>query len=174
MTSIILRALKPFMAVIPKVNKPKKDVSLKKKILLTFSVLILYGVMTSIPIYVIGGFQPRQEATSITILRTTIASHQGTLFELGIGHILTSFSIMQFLVGIKLIKIDKSNPMDRDLFIAAQKVIAVVLTIPMGLTLIFGGNYGQNLGNKAIIFILIQLLVVGILVILMDEMIQKG
>ena len=81
---------------------------------------------------------------------------------------------MQFLVGIKLIKIDKSNPMDRDLFIAAQKVIAVVLTIPMGLTLIFGGNYGQNLGNKAIIFILIQLFVVGILVILMDEMIQKG
>ena len=80
MASKFLQALRPFMTITPEVVKPKKEVKFNEKILWTFGALIIYFIMSSIPIYGanVSGGDPFE------FLRTIMASNRGTLAELGL------------------------------------------------------------------------------------------
>jgi preprotein translocase SecY subunit len=115
-------------------------------------------------------------------LRVIFASQRGTLVELGIGPIVTAGLILQVLSGSKMINVDFSNPDDRALFTGASKVLSVFMTLFEGLAFILGGAY--NVTNSAGIatppsiqnsfFILLQLIIAGVVIILLDEMLQKN
>src|SRR5437870_6005287 len=114
-------------------------------------------------------------------LRVIFASQRGTLVELGIGPIVTAGLILQVLSGSKMINVDFSNPGDRALFTGASKVLSVFMTLFEGLAFLLGGAY--NVTNSAGVqtppslqnefFILVQLIFAGIVIILLDEMLQK-
>ena len=70
-----------------------------------------------------------------------LASHAGSIMELGIGPIVTAGIIMQLLVGGKIIKLDMSDPDDRALFTGVQKILAIVMAIFEASMLVFGGWY---------------------------------
>ncbi len=109
-------------------------------------------------------------------LRVIFASNRGTLMELGIGPIVTAGLILQLLAGSNIIKCDMSNPEDRGLFTSASKVFSIVLTAIQAGAYILSGMYGTlaELGGGTIIVIFLQLLSAGIIVMLMDELVQKG
>lgn len=93
--------------------------------------------------------------------------------ELGIGPIVTAGLIMQLLAGSKLIEVDFSNPDDRALFTGAQKVLAVLMTMVEAGVYIAARAYGDlTLYQAALVFL--QLTVAGVVLILMDETLQKG
>ena len=173
MASKFLQVLRPFMSLTPEVMKPKKEVKFNEKILWTFGAVIIYFIMSSIPIY---GRPPQQGGDPFEFLRTIMASNRGTLAELGIGPIVTAGLILQILVGSKIINIDMGDPEERSLYTGAQKVLSVFMTIFEGAAYILGGAYGQlsDLGSDKIILIMAQLLAAGIAIILLDEMLQKG
>ena len=114
-------------------------------------------------------------------LRVIFASNRGTLVELGIGPIVTAGLILQVLSGSKMINVDFANPGDRALFTGASKVLSVFMTLFEGLAFLLGGAY--NVTSAAgvtsppsiqnMFFILVQLTVAGIVIILLDEMLQK-
>ena len=114
-------------------------------------------------------------------LRVIFASNRGTLVELGIGPIVTAGLILQVLSGSKMINVDFSNPGDRALFTGASKVLSVFMTLFEGLAFLLGGAYNvtssagvqtpPSLQNE--FFILVQLIFAGIVIILLDEMLQK-
>src|SRR5436190_15580301 len=114
-------------------------------------------------------------------LRVIFASNRGTLVELGIGPIVTAGLILQVLSGSKMINVDFSNPADRALFTGASKVLSVFMTIFEGIAFLIGGAY--NVTNSAgqlvtpsiqsQFLILVQLVVAGVVIILLDEMLQK-
>ena len=145
-----------------------------EKLVWTALALIIYLVMSETPIYGVphtGGvndpFGP---------LRVIFASQRGTLVELGIGPIVTAGLILQVLSGSKMINIDFTNPQDRALFTGASKVLSVFMTIFEGMAFLIGGAYsvgGQAPSLQSQFLIITQLVFAGIVIILLDEMLQK-
>src|SRR5213594_5176187 len=80
-----------------------------------------------------------------------------------------------------MINVDFSNPADRALFTGASKVLSVFMTIFEGIAFLIGGAYnvtnsaGQLItpSLQAQFLILTQLVVAGVVIILLDEMLQK-
>jgi protein transport protein SEC61 subunit alpha len=83
---------------------------------------------------------------------------------------------MQLLLGSKIINVDMNDPYDRAMFSGTQKVMAVFLTMFNTIAYIIGGAFGPpaDLGLQNIVLIFLQLLFSGIVIILLDELLQKG
>ena len=132
--------------------------------------LIIYFVMSQVPLYGIGNAGANDPLGS---LRVIFASNRGTLMELGIGPIVTAGLILQVLAGSKMINLDMTNPEDRSLFTSASKILSVVMTIFEASAYIIGGTYG-TLAVTTEIIIMLQLVASGLVVLLLDELLQKG
>merc|ERR1739844_751753 len=104
-----------------------------------------------------------------------LASNRGTLMELGISPIVTSGLIMQLLAGAKIIEVG-DTPKDRALFNGAQKLFGMVITLGQGIVYVLTGMYGDpaDIGAGVCLLIIIQLFVAGLIVLLLDELLQKG
>lgn len=109
-------------------------------------------------------------------LRVILASNKGTLMELGISPVITSSMIMQLLAGAKLIDVNMNSKQDRDLFQASQKLFAIIITVGEALAYLLSGMYGNvaEIGLVNSVLIILQLSIAGIIVILLDELLQKG
>lgn len=96
--------------------------------------------------------------------------------ELGISPIVTSGLVMQLLAGSNIINVDQSLKEDRALFQGAQKLFGIVITIGESVAYVLSGMYGdvKDLGAGNAILIIIQLFFAGIVVIILDELLQKG
>jgi len=158
----------PFSRFMPEVSPPARRVGFNEKIFWTAMALVIYLVMSEVPLYKVGG-----GGWELTYLRVIFASNRGTLMELGIGPIVTAGLILQLLAGSGMIACDFSNPDDRALFTTASKVFSIIMTGVQASAYLIGGVYGSlDPGTSAIIFL--QLLIAGLVVMLLDEMIQKG
>lgn len=173
MTTRFLDILKPFMAVIPEVQQPEKKVPFKERVLWTAITLFIYLVCCQIPLY---GIRSNESSDPFYWSRVILASNRGTLMELGISPIVTSGLVMQLLAGSRLLEVDQSNKEDRALFNGAQKLVGIVITIGQGTAYVLSGMYGDvsALGAGNALLIVLQLLFAGIIVILLDELLQKG
>ncbi len=132
--------------------------------------------MAETPIF---GIPPTSQGTDpFGPLRVIFASQRGTLVELGIGPIVTAGLILQVLQGSKMIDVDMAHPEDRALFTGASKVLSIVMTLFEGMAFILGGAYNAQSGVppsiQADFLILLQLTFAGIVIILLDEMLQKN
>ena len=96
--------------------------------------------------------------------------------ELGISPIITSSMIMQLLAGAKIIEVNMGSKADRELFQSAQKLFGIIITVGEALAYLLSGMYGPvaELGTINAILIIMQLSIAGIIVILLDELLQKG
>ena len=158
----------PLSRFLPEINSPTRKVSFNEKLFWTAMALIIYLIMSEISLYNVGG-----GGWDLENLRIIFASNRGTLTELGIGPIVTGGLILQLLIGSNIINADLGNTEDRALFTAATKVFAIVLTGVQAGAYLLGGVYGSlTLVTTLIVFI--QLLIAGIVLLLLDEMMQKG
>ena len=165
-----LSLFKPIGRVLPEIKKPERKVSFNEKIFWTALVLVIFLVMTEIPLYGVA----QSASDQFGQLRVIFASNRGTLMELGIGPIVTAGLILQLLAGSSIIKCDMSNSEDRGLFTSASKVFTIVLTGIQAGAYILSGMYGTSLAGPTILVIFLQLIVTGVIVMLMDELVQKG
>ena len=169
MAGRFLSLFKPIGRVLPEIKKPERKVSFNEKIFWTALVLVIFLVMTEIPLYGVSAAAEDQFGQ----LRVIFASQRGTLMELGIGPIVTAGLILQLLVGSSIIKCDMSNHEDRGLFTSASKVFSIILTAVQAIAYIISGMYGAITGPVMIV-IFFQLIAAGIIVMLLDELVQKG
>lgn len=95
--------------------------------------------------------------------------------ELGISPIVTSGLIMQLLAGAKIIEVG-DTPKDRALFNGAQKLFGMIITVGQAIVYVMTGMYGNpsDIGAGVCLLIVIQLFVAGLIVLLLDELLQKG
>ncbi len=164
-----LSLFKPIGRVLPEIKKPERKVSFNEKIFWTGTTLVIFLVMSQIPLYGISS----SVSSSFSQLRVIFASNNGTLMQLGIGPIVTAGLILQLLAGSSIIQCDMSNSEDRGLFTSASKVFSILLTGIQAAAYIISGMFGSLSGSTAFI-IFFQLLAAGLMVMLMDELIQKG
>merc|ERR1719359_176336 len=109
-------------------------------------------------------------------MRVILASNRGTLMELGISPIVTSGMVMQLLAGSRIIDVDQSLKEDRALFTGAQKLFGMLITMGEAVAYVMSGQYGdvRELGAGNAILIIMQLFFAGIIVLILDELLQKG
>ena len=169
MAGRFLSLFKPVGRILPEIKVPERKVSFNEKIFWTALVLIVYLVMSEIPLYGISGTVQDQ----FSALRVIFASNRGTLMELGIGPIVTAGLILQLLAGSAIIQCDMSDSEDRGLFTVGSKVFSIILTGIQASAYIISGMYGALAGTTTIV-IFLQLLGAGVIVMLLDELVQKG
>jgi preprotein translocase SecY subunit len=163
--------VKSVAAVLPEIPKPTKKPTLNERFIWTAFALIAYLVMAVTPLYGFGG--ARNQNDQLAFLRVIFASTQGTLMELGIGPIVTAGLILQLLVGSDIIRLDMSNPEDRSIFGSATKFLTMIVIVGESIAYIVGGALGTLTPTQSVV-IFIQLFAASLIVLLLDEMIQKG
>lgn len=153
--------------------QPDRKVPFREKVLWTAITLFIFLVCCQIPLY---GVSKGQGGDPLYWVRVIMASNRGTLMELGISPIVTSGMIMQLLAGVRLIEVDQSVKEDRALFGGAQKLFGILITIGEAMAYVLSGAYGDvaDIGAGNAILIIMQLVIAGIIVIVLDELLQKG
>ena len=169
MAGRFLGMFRPLSRVIFEVKPPERRVGFNEKLFWTALALILYLVMSEVPLFgiALGAEDP------FRFLRVIFASRRGSLMELGIGPIVTAGLVLQLLAGSGMISADFSNPDDRGLFAVASKVFSLLFIAFQASAYIIGGVF-QVTDVRISIIIFIQLLVAGVVLMLLDELIQKG
>jgi len=169
--SLVRSFVKTVSSYIPQVEKPKKKIGLSEKFIWCGIALFAYLVMGQIPLY---GVTDSPKFDFLAFARVIFAAQQGTLLELGIGPIVTAGLLMQLLKGSELIKLNFKDPDDRSLFTSATKIVTIIVIVAEG-SLYGVSVYGHLLASPSFIPILVaQLVGSSLIVMYLDETIQKG
>ncbi|CAK9214903.1 unnamed protein product [Sphagnum troendelagicum] len=169
----VLHLVRPFLSFLPEVQTADRKIPFREKVMYTVVSLFIFLVCSQLPLY---GIHSATGSDPFYWMRMILASNRGTVMELGITPIVTSGLVMQLLAGSKLIEVDNSVREDRALLNGAQKLLGVLITIGEAVAYVLSGMYGnvRDLGAGNAILIIVQLFFAGIIVICLDELLQKG
>ena len=154
----------------PEVKAPDRRIPFRERLLWTAIVLVAYLILTEIPLFgakYLGG-------DPYAVLRVIFASSRGSLMELGIQPIVTAGLITQLMGSSGLIQYDNKSSEDRSLLTGATKFFTIVMTSALAIAYIVSGAYGTSLSTVAVVAIFLQLFVAGLVLMLLDELLQKG
>jgi len=155
---------------IPQVPKPKKKIPLPHKLLWTVGCLVIYLVMSQTPLF--NATTP--EFDFLAFARVIFASQQGSLTELGIGPIVTGGLLMQLLRGSDILKFDFKRPEERGVFQTATKIVTYIVVVAESVVYAIA-VYGPNITDPTVLYVIIgQLMGASIIIMFLDELIQKG
>lgn len=171
--------MEPLLAAMPAVKGPEGHVHFKNKLAWTAGILILYFVLTNIPLFGIA-------STSQDIFfywRALLAGASGSLVQLGIGPIVTASIVLQLLKGAELLKIDTSEIHGQVQYMGLQKLLIFAMIVieaapnlvggflmpdPVIADMFFGGN-----AFLVSFLIFVQICIGGLLIVFMDEVVTK-
>lgn len=171
--------MEPLLAAMPAVKSPEGHVHFKNKLLWTLGILILYFVLTNIPLF---GIAPSSQDL-FEAWRALLAGASGSIVHLGIGPIVTASIVLQLLKGADILRIDTSETRGQVMYMGLQKILIIVMIIIEAAPNLVGGFlqpdpaiasqfFGGNLFAVSIL-IFLQICIGGILVVLMDEVVTK-
>jgi protein transport protein SEC61 subunit alpha len=168
-----LHLIRPVMCVLPEVASPDRKIPFREKVLWTTITLFIFLVCCQIPIY---GVQSAKSSDPFYWMRVILASNRGTLMELGISPIVTSGLVMQLLAGSRIIEVNYNVKEDRALFAGAQKLFGILITVGEAIAYVVSGMYGDlaSIGAGNALLIIAQLFCAGLIVLTLDELLQKG
>jgi protein transport protein SEC61 subunit alpha len=168
-----LDLMRPAMAILPEVANPDRRIRFRERVLWTSVCLFIFLVSCQIPLY---GISVNKSSDPLYWMRVILASNRGTLMELGISPIITSGMVMQLLAGTKIIDVNRGLKEDRFLYNGAEKLLGILITIGEAVAYVLSGMYGdvREIGAFNSILIIGQLFFAGVLVLLLDELLQKG
>jgi preprotein translocase SecY subunit len=161
--------VKSVATVLPEIRKPTRKPSLNEKLIWTGIAVIVYMVMAVTPL---TGVQIGAQS-QFSYSQIIFASTQGTLMTLGIGPIVTAGLILQLLAGSEIIKVDFQNPEDRAIFTSATKFLTIIVIVVESSAYLLGGLFG-SIPPTASIAIFFELVAASMIVMLLDELVQKG
>ncbi|HDM36187.1 MAG TPA: preprotein translocase subunit SecY [Candidatus Syntrophoarchaeum butanivorans] len=166
----------PILKRFPAIERPAVHVHFKRKLGWTISVLILYFVLSNIPLF---GLSP-DSIDLFAQYRAFFAGASGSIVLLGIGPIVTASIVLQLLVGADIIKLDLSNPRDQAIFQGTQKILVLVMIVLETLPQMVGANPyikpDLSLGIDPTILwwaLFIQIFIGGVLIMFLDEIVSK-
>jgi len=165
----LLYRLKPFLEFLPEISLPERRQPFQERATTTIICVLIFLVMSQLPLY------GMKQMTSDPFFhqRTLLASSRGTLMELGIGPILTSGILMQIFSAARLFEANHNLRDDRVAFQGLQKFFALFLALAQAIFFVVSGIYGST-GLLNGILVTFQLFGASFVVILLDELLQKG
>ena len=170
LTTLLRKVVAKAEPYLPQVPKPKKKLTLQKRLLWCGGILLIYMIMGQTPLF--GASVP--EFDFLAFARVIFASQQGTLVELGIGPIVTAGLLMQLLRGSDILKFDFKKPEERGIFQTATKMVTYIVIIAESSVYAIA-VYGPGVADPNVLYILMgQLMGASIIIMFLDETIQKG
>ncbi|KAL6547823.1 Protein transport protein Sec61 subunit alpha [Orobanche hederae] len=168
----VLHLVKPFLSFLPEVQSADRKTPFREKVIYTVISLFIFLVCSQLPLY---GIHSTTGGDPFYWMRAILASSRGTVMELGITPIVTSGLVMQLLAGSKIIEVDNNVREDRALLNGAQKLLGILIAVGEAVAYVLSGIYGSvgQLGVGNAILIILQLCFAGIIVICLDELLQK-
>mmetsp|Transcript_16101 Transcript_16101/g.30342 ORF Transcript_16101/g.30342 Transcript_16101/m.30342 type:complete len:477 (-) Transcript_16101:243-1673(-) len=165
--------VRPLLGLMPEVSQPDRRLPINEKLAWTVFALMMYLFASGVPLY---GMQTTRTSDPFHWLRVILASNRGTLMELGLAPIMTSSLVMQLMQGAGLLQVNMGSREERALFAGAQKLVGFGVTLAEAVAYVFCGMYGDvaTLGYGTCALLAAQLCLAGLLVILLDELLQKG
>ncbi len=175
----LLDRLEPLLASMPAVKSPEGHVHFKNKLMWTLGVLVLYFVLTNIPVF---GLDSSSQDIFL-YFRALLAGANGSIVHLGIGPIVTASIVLQLLKGADLIPIDTTEARGQVMYMGMQKMLIFVMIIIEAAPNLVGGFlrpdaaiaqafFGGNLFAVSFL-IFVQICLGGVLVFLLDEVVTK-
>jgi len=153
---------------IPTVERPKQRPSLKERMIWTGLVLIVYYLLSNIPLWGV----PETRYDYLRELRLIFAGSFGSLIELGIGPIVTAGIVIELLVGSGIIGLDLTDPEDRRFFQAIQRVLSIVLIVTYSVFYVIGGRFGAMQLSKNLL-VIAQLALGSLMLMMLDDLVSK-
>ncbi|MDD5332030.1 MAG: preprotein translocase subunit SecY [Candidatus Nanoarchaeia archaeon] len=163
------------IAAFPEVKKPEGRLTFKEKLKWTAICLIAFFVLSAIPLFGLGANQLSQFEQLSIILGASF----GSIMSLGIGPIVTASIVLQLLKGSGLWKADTSTKEGRARFQGIQKLLSIFFIFFEALIYVLMGGLAPSPALAPSQFVLMQILLVaqlcigGILVLFMDDLLQK-
>jgi preprotein translocase subunit SecY len=158
---------------LPTIREPEKEQSLKEMLTWTGIVLLLYFTLGSIDLYGADSAAVEQALQQLQTFQTLLGAQIGSIITLGIGPIVTSSIVLQMVVGSEIVKWNTNTQEGKEKFQSAQKVLAYALSIIEAVGYVAAGTFG-NISDPTVFALLSgQIAIGGILIILMDDLIQK-
>eukprot|EP01084_Bolivina_argentea_P259792 438509_1 len=180
-TSKFLMEMKKFLFIVPQIEAPptneRETIDLQDKLLWTLGCLVIYLILCGTPLYGVRLQTLSQNADPLYWFRPMLASRSGSLMELGISPIVTSGLVLQLLAGSRMINYYGNDKEYKALYQAVQKLLAILISVGSAFAFIASGVYGHwwyDLGVIGCILIFIQLFCGSLILILLDEVIQRG
>ena len=101
-----------------------------------------------------------------------LASNRSTLMELGISPLITSSMIVELIANAKIITYDSGIQQDRELLMAAEKLLSFIVSFATAFVYVMSGMYGTiaYIGVFKACLLVVQLTLACILVLYLDEM----
>jgi preprotein translocase subunit SecY len=162
----------------PAVKSPDGHVHFKNKLVWTIGILVLYFVLTNIPVFGLS----QTSSDWFAYYRALIAGANGTIVQLGIGPIVTASIVLQLLKGADILHIDTSDTRGQFMYMGLQKILILVMIVVEAAPVVFGSMhpdpaiaqqfFGGNLGLVSLL-IFLQVCIGGVLIFLMDEVVTK-
>jgi len=154
---------------LPTVEGPTYKQPFNSKIKWTIAALLMFLVLSSVPIFGVA----KAVYDQYRFYEIVLGSKFGSLMTLGIGPIVTSGIILQLLVGSKIINWDMNDEKYRKKFQTWSKLLGIVFCVIEAAAFVFFGALTVSGGLPVTIFVVMQLIAGGIIVILLDEIVSK-
>ena len=162
---------------LPEVKGPReKRLPFKQKLTWTLSCLVLFYILGLVPLFGLGENALQQ----FEFLSIILGASFGSIISLGIGPLVTGSIVLQLLSGTGILNINTSTTEGRQRFQALQKLMSIFFIIfEASIYILMGGLApsqalaGTSLFNQLEIILIIQLIVGGLLIMLMDNVISK-
>eukprot|EP00917_Polyrhabdina_sp_WS-2016_P003417 GHVP01007606.1.p1 GENE.GHVP01007606.1~~GHVP01007606.1.p1 ORF type:complete len:463 (-),score=63.27 GHVP01007606.1:29-1417(-) len=173
MTTTALKLVRPFMPFLPGIRKPERKIKFAEKLMWTSAALFVFLICSHVPLF---GIMSSESSDPFYWMRAILASNRGTLMELGTSPIISASMIMQVITNSELIIIDHSIKEDQNLFAGTEKLLAIILTFGQAVVQVMTGFYGppKEIGIGICLLLATQLFIAGIIVLLLDEMLEVG
>ena len=160
----------------PEVEKPKEKLSFKTKLIWTGLILVLFFILSYIPLLGLGQ-NALQQFEQLSII---LGASFGSIISLGIGPIVTASIVLQLLVGSGVLNINTTTQEGRTKFAAIQKVATIFFIFFEASAYVFAGGLAPNpelIGTSQYfmmqLLLVAQLFIGGYLIVLMDEVTTK-
>ncbi len=163
----ILETFKPIYGMLPEIKAPEEKLPLKKKLIWTAIVLLLFFLMGNIRVIGINA----QSLGQLEQLQVILASQIGTLITVGIGPIVLASIILQLLIGSGLINLNLSDPAEKAQFSGMQKLLAIILSFFEAFVYTLTGFLTPETGMLPLV--VLQVAIGSILLLYLDEVVSK-
>ncbi|MEM3075015.1 MAG: preprotein translocase subunit SecY [Candidatus Pacearchaeota archaeon] len=163
--------LKQVMKNLPEVESPKEKLGFNDKLKWTLIILGAFFILSNIPLYGLGP----SFLTRFDQLAVLLGTDFGSIISLGIGPIVTASIILQLLVGSGIINIDTNKEEGKKYFQGLQKILVIFFIIfESSVFVLMGGlSPDSSLGNIGVTLMIVQLILGGIAIMMMDDVVQK-
>ena len=160
--------LREILHNLPEVRGPtEKKVSFNVKLKWTLVILLGFFILSNIPLFGISG----NALSRFEYLAILMGTSFGSIISLGIGPIVMASIILQLLNGAGILNIDTNTDEGKKFFQGMQKLLAFAFVLFEAMIYVLMKGIQAQPGFVGLV--ILQLCIGGLLIIFMDEVIQK-